>query len=61
MKTFRLWIYTSQMKRMLFFLYPDAVQVSDEVYEIRDTPENFDGNQTYCGDMCGRTFSVSNG
>ena len=58
MTTFRLWIYTNQMKRMLSKIYPNAVQVSDEVYEVQDTPDGFNGSQDYCGDMCGRTFSV---
>lgn len=58
MKIIRIWIYTRQMCDMLFHLYPTAKQVSEEVFEIQDTEQGFCGSQDYCGDMCGRCFSV---
>lgn len=51
-----LWIYTTQMHRMMKHLYPNAVQVSDEVYSVIDN--SFSETQDYVSDMCGRTFAV---
>ena len=53
----KLWIYTTQMKRMMNHLYPAAVQLSEEVWEVVD--DSFANTQDYVSDMCGRTFSVT--
>ena len=58
MTTIKLWIYTAQMLRIAKKLYSDMKQVSDEVYEIQDTPEGFGLSQDYVSDMTGNTLTV---